>query len=119
MSKPRVEIRYCPKCGWLLRSAWMAQELLTTFTDELQEVALAPGASGEFQVHVDGRLIWCRSRDGGFPDIKQLKRMVRDEVAPGRDLGHTDQSHPSASRADAESTSGIPGTGDGGVDLAR
>ena len=39
---PRVEIVYCTQCRWLLRAAWMAQELLTTFADELGEVA--PGA---------------------------------------------------------------------------
>ena len=26
--KPRVEIEYCTQCRWLLRAAWMAQELL-------------------------------------------------------------------------------------------
>ena len=40
---PRVEIRYCVKCRWLLRAAWTAQELLTTFAEELGEVALVPG----------------------------------------------------------------------------
>ena len=91
MHKPRVEICYCPKCGWLLRSAWMAQELLTTFTDELREVALVPAESGTFQIRVDDQIIWCRIRDTGFPEIKQLKRLVRDEVAPDRDLGHSEQ----------------------------
>ena len=119
MSKPRVEIRYCPKCGWLLRSAWMAQELLTTFADELGGVTLAPAESAVFQIDVDDRMIWCRSRDDGFPDIKQLKRLVRDEVAPGRDLGHTDHHGQRPSGSDAELTGGRPGTGDSGVDLAK
>lgn len=39
----RVEIEYCTQCRWLLRAAWMAQELLTTFETELDEVALKPG----------------------------------------------------------------------------
>ena len=34
---PRVVIEYCPKCRWLLRAAWIAQELLTTFENELAE----------------------------------------------------------------------------------
>ena len=34
----RIEIRYCVKCRWLLRSTWMAQELLSTFEDELDEL---------------------------------------------------------------------------------
>ena len=43
MEKPRITILYCTQCNWLLRSAWMAQELLQTFTDSLGEVALIPG----------------------------------------------------------------------------
>lgn len=88
---PRVTITYCTQCRWLLRAAWVAQELLTSFTTDLGEVALRPGTGGVFRVDVDGNPIWDRSRDGGFPDIVALKRMVRDRVAPGRSLGHTDR----------------------------
>jgi selenoprotein W-related protein len=48
-TKPRVEITYCTGCRWLLRAAWMAQELLSTFSDELGEVALRPGSGGVFE----------------------------------------------------------------------
>ena len=44
--QPRVEIEYCTQCRWLLRAAWMAQELLTTFAADLGEVALQPGGRG-------------------------------------------------------------------------
>jgi selenoprotein W-related protein len=75
----------------MLRAAWMAQELLTTFDQHLGEVALAPAAGGVFQIRVNGELIWCRESDGGFPDIKELKIRVRDRVAPDMQLGHTDR----------------------------
>ena len=42
--RPRVQIEYCTQCRWLLRAAWMAQELLATFESELGEVALVPTA---------------------------------------------------------------------------
>ena len=87
---PRVEIVYCVKCRWLLRAGWMAQELLSTFSEELGEVALAPGGVGVFEIRVNDDLIWSREKDGGFPDIKTLKKKVRDTVAPQRDLGHID-----------------------------
>jgi selenoprotein W-related protein len=90
-AKPRIEIHYCTQCRWLLRSAWMAQELLTTFEDELHSVALRPGSGGVFEVTVDGATIWSRKEAGRFPDIKELKQLVRDRVAPDRDLGHSER----------------------------
>lgn len=89
--RPRVEILYCTQCNWLLRSAWMAQELLHTFSTDLGEVALQPGTGGVFEIRVDEQLIWSRETDGGFPDVKQLKSRVRDLIDPDRDLGHLDR----------------------------
>jgi selenoprotein W-related protein len=70
----------------------MAQELLYTFSEELEDVALAPEReiSGTFRVELDGELIWCRKRDKGFPDVKTLKQLVRDKISPERHLGHLD-----------------------------
>ena len=39
--KPTITIEYCPKCHWLLRSAYMAQEFLTTFENDLKGRHLA------------------------------------------------------------------------------
>lgn len=69
----------------------MAQELLSTFAAEMGEVALCPGTGGIFEVHVNEKLIWSRAQHGRFPDIKELKQLVRDHVAPGRDLGHSER----------------------------
>jgi selenoprotein W-related protein len=88
---PRIEIEYCTQCRWLLRAAWMAQELLTTFEQEIGEVALRPGTGGVFEVRVDGATVWSRTGEGRFPDIKELKQRVRDLVAPERPLGHSDR----------------------------
>jgi selenoprotein W-related protein len=94
--KPQLRIAYCTQCNWLLRAAWMAQELLSTFSLELGEVTLVPGTGGIFEIRLDGELLWERRRDGGFPDVRQLKQMVRDRIDPGRDLGHVDRPHGSA-----------------------
>jgi selenoprotein W-related protein len=94
--EPRVEIEYCTQCRWLLRAGWTAQELLTTFPAELGEVALVPGSGGVFDVRVDGETVWSRKAEGGFPDLPELKRMVRDRVAPSRHLGHTERAGPAA-----------------------
>ena len=90
-ARHRVEIEYCTQCRWMLRAAWLAQELLTTFEDDLAEVALVPGRGGVFEVRVDDETVWSRSADGGFPQPKELKQRVRDIVAPGRSLGHSDR----------------------------
>jgi len=86
-----VDIHYCTGCRWLLRAAWMAQELLTTFEEEISALTLHPGSGGIFEVRVNGKLIWSRKEQGGFPEITHLKQLVRDEVAPTRSLGHTDR----------------------------
>ncbi len=86
-----VEIHYCKQCRWLLRSAWMAQELLTTFEGEITALTLRPGTGGVFEVRIDGTLIWSRKQEGRFPEITELKQRVRDAVAPDRDLGHSDR----------------------------
>ena len=69
----------------------MAQELLVTFEHELTEVALRPGAEGIFEVTLDDVTIWSRADAGRFPELKELKQLVRDHVAPDRALGHSDR----------------------------
>ncbi len=87
--KPRLEIEYCTQCRWLLRAAWMAQELLTTFEEELGEVALIPGEGGIFEVRLEGKSIFSREQERRFPESKELKQLVRDRIAPDKDLGHS------------------------------
>jgi selenoprotein W-related protein len=89
--QPRIEIEYCTQCHWLLRAAWMAQELLTTFTAEIGEMVLIPGSGGIFEIRVNGENVWSRATMGRFPEMKELKQLVRDKVAPGRALGHSDR----------------------------
>jgi selenoprotein W-related protein len=91
LQRPRIEIEYCTQCRWLLRAAWTAQELLTTFQDEIGEVALLPGSGGIFEVRVEGETVFSRAAQSRFPEMKELKQLVRDRIAPGRDLGHSDR----------------------------
>lgn len=94
MAAPRLEIEYCRQCRWLLRAAWLAQELLTSFEAELGEVALVPGTGGVFEVRLDGETLFSRAAEGRFPEARELKQKVRDRVAPGRDLGHSERPLP-------------------------
>ncbi|KAI1212963.1 Rdx family-domain-containing protein [Annulohypoxylon truncatum] len=115
---PRVTIRFCTQCKWMLRAAYFAQELLSTFSTSLGEVALQPSTGGTFVVEIvfaqpspsptststsptssdpkpaiQKRVLWDRKTDGGFPETKELKRRVRDAIEPGRNLGHVDKDY--------------------------
>ena len=91
MEKPLIEIEYCTKCRWLARASWIAQELLSTFSNEIGGVTLIPSEiAGIFEIRSDRKIIWERSKKGGMPEIKKLKQMVRDIVSPEKKLGHID-----------------------------
>ncbi len=90
--KPVITITYCPKCGWMLRAAYMAQEILTTFSEDIKGVLLEPAAiSGQYTISVDDHPVFDRKTAGRFPEIKELKQLIRDIVSPGKDLGHSDR----------------------------
>ncbi|MGI4750156.1 MAG: SelT/SelW/SelH family protein [Janthinobacterium lividum] len=90
--KPTITIEYCPKCRWLLRAAYMAQELLTTFEEDLYGVLLQPSEiSGRYTVFVNGEVLFDRKRESRFPEIKELKQLVRDKIDPDKNLGHSDK----------------------------
>lgn len=86
-----VTIEYCTQCRWLLRAAWMAQELLTTFEGELKALTLQPGSGGVFEVRLNDAVIFNRKDHGRFPESKELKQLIRDVIDPARDLGHSDK----------------------------
>ncbi|PHH88426.1 hypothetical protein CDD83_7538 [Cordyceps sp. RAO-2017] len=123
---PRVTIRFCTQCRWMLRAAYYAQELLSTFGPALAEVALQPATGGAFAIAIQHgeaaattttttTLLWDRARDGGFPETKELKRRVRDVVQPGRDLGHVDRGRARDGEGEGERRGGeARGEGEGG-----
>ncbi|EGR50885.1 uncharacterized protein TRIREDRAFT_43076, partial [Trichoderma reesei QM6a] len=117
---PRITIQFCTQCKWMLRAAYYAQELLSTFSLAIGEVALQPSTGGTFIVtihhhqpsptsssnttssssgagatatEIQSTVLWDRKTDGGFPETKDLKRRVRDVIEPGRNLGHVDRDH--------------------------
>ncbi|KAI0099664.1 hypothetical protein GGR51DRAFT_393843 [Nemania sp. FL0031] len=127
---PRVTIRYCTQCKWMLRAAWFAQELLSTFSTSLGEVALQPATGGVFVVEIYSsdpttsvagetdptkptvqrrHLLWDRKADGGFPEAKELKRRVRDVIEPGRNLGHVDRDYAKPHQPEMDENKGTSG----------
>lgn len=90
-----VTIVYCRLCNWTLRANWMAQELLSTFADDITEIRLQPRSGGVFEIWIEHeqtrQRVWSRVDDGGFPEIKVLKQKIRDVVDADRHLGHVDR----------------------------
>jgi selenoprotein W-related protein len=84
----RVQITYCKKCRFMLRAAWLAQELLSTFENELTEVALKPGSGGIFEVSLDDELVASNRESGLMPEAGDVKRLIRDRISPDRRIGH-------------------------------
>ena len=93
MSKATIDIHYCQQCNWMLRATWMMQELLHTFSDDINCISLHPATGGKFQIYCNDELIWDRCSDDGFPDAKTLKQRVRDILDSERNLGHIDKKH--------------------------
>ena len=76
----------------MLRATYTAQELLTTFSEELKGVAMEPSeTSGTYQIRIGSHVVFDRKTEGRFPEIKELKQLVRDIVAPDKALGHSDR----------------------------
>ncbi len=77
-----------------MRAAWIAQELLTTFEAEIGQLVLVPRTGGIFEVRADGDVLWSRKESGRFPELKELKQLIRDRIAPEKNLGHSDRRDP-------------------------
>jgi selenoprotein W-related protein len=54
-------------------------------------VTLVPGTGGIFEVRYGAQLLWSRKERDGFPEITELKQIVRDAIAPEKNLGHSDR----------------------------
>jgi selenoprotein W-related protein len=76
----------------MLRAAYMGQELLSTFSDDVYGVMLQPSeTSGKYNIRIDEAVIFDRKEQGRFPEIKELKQLIRDVVSPQKSLGHSDR----------------------------
>lgn len=84
--KPVIKIEYCPVCGWLPTATYIAQELLTTFKNELQAVSLEPSSvTGRFNIQIHHQGFSDRKFDIPNTDVKIIKRQIRLHI--DTDLG--------------------------------
>lgn len=88
--KATIWIEYCVGCRFIVRASWIAEELLFTFAERLEAVALKPSKDGVFRVSIDDKLLFDRKSEGRFPDPRELRAMIRDHIAPEMGLGHSE-----------------------------
>ncbi|BDD03245.1 SelT/SelW/SelH family protein [Aureibacter tunicatorum] len=93
MKKAKIEIKYCTGCKWMLRAAWMQQELLQTFEKEIESISLLPEkeTGGVFDIKVNGAIVFSYKVSKRFPQPKEIKQHIRDIISPQKDLGHIDR----------------------------
>ena len=51
-------------------------------------MAIVPGSGGILEVRLDGEVIATNRDHAPMPDAAQVKRLVRDKIAPDRQIGH-------------------------------
>lgn len=77
-----ISITYCRRCNFLPRALWTAHELLHTFGEYIAELRLIPAGGGDFDVHLDGDLLFSRRQAGRYPEIAELKDAIAARLEP-------------------------------------
>ena len=85
-----IKIVFCIQCGWLTRSTWMAQEILITFSRDIDSLILVPSDGGRFEISCNDHVIFSRAIERKFIEIKEIKKRIRNLIDPDRPLGHND-----------------------------
>jgi len=83
---PNVKILYCPENEWLFRSAWMAQEILSMFPDQIYSVTLKPSntnSSGIFKISFGTEEIWNHEENDMFLNAEELKYLISQKLNQG------------------------------------
>lgn len=86
ISSPNVSISYCTSCRWLLRAAWLAQELVSAAAEDIASITLIPirppSNDGVFVLSLDGQDVWDRAKQGGFPEVTDLIQALKSRTPP-------------------------------------
>ncbi|HEX5938747.1 MAG TPA: Rdx family protein [Dehalococcoidia bacterium] len=80
--RPTITITYCTACNFTARAAWLAQELLHTFHEQISGVLIVPGTGGVLDVALGERIVYSKADVGRDPSIKELRDALY-EMLPG------------------------------------
>jgi len=62
------------------------------FPGNIDSVSLKPSeVAGRYTISIAEEIVFDRKREGGFPEIKELKQIIRDKVNPKKSLGHAEK----------------------------
>jgi selenoprotein W-related protein len=77
----KINIEYCGECGDAGVALRAAEELLIAYEDRIAQLALIPGWNGVFEVAVNGKLVFSKTRLGRHALPGELVRLVGPELA--------------------------------------
>lgn len=47
--------------------------------------------SSEYKsIELNGKVLFDRAAEGRFPDVNEVEHLIRDNIVPNKDLGHSD-----------------------------
>ena len=72
-----VEIRHCPTCKGFDRKA---AKLAAALTDAGHPAVATVGTTSQFDVFVDGELVYSRQEGGRFPQSYDLLRLLAERA---------------------------------------
>lgn len=58
----------------------MAADLLAAYPQSIAALALVPGASGRYEVTVNGKLIFSKAASGRFPELDEIKGLLQEHL---------------------------------------
>ncbi len=61
-----------------------------TFGENITNLSLKPSSGGVFTIRLDDEILFSKNEKGRFPESKEIKQMIRDQILPEMDLGHSD-----------------------------
>ena len=63
-----------------MRAAWTAAEILSAYEDDIASFSIVPGGGGDFELSIDGDLLYSKKATGQYPELSELKKIVVNAI---------------------------------------
>jgi selenoprotein W-related protein len=71
-----ITIEYCWECMDTLRAVKTTEEILIEYEDRIRQLTLIPGDNGVFEVDVNGKRIFSKTRLGRHAEPGELIKLI-------------------------------------------